>query len=54
MLISREALIRIAKETAEKSALSDPDLVAAFLDQEQQFIAIGQHHAEPAASRAAN
>lgn len=31
MQISREALIRIAKETAEKSALSDPDLVAAYL-----------------------
>jgi hypothetical protein len=31
MLISRENLIRIAKETAEKSAISDPDLVAAYL-----------------------
>ncbi len=31
MQITREALIRIAKETAEKSALSDPDLVAAYL-----------------------
>ena len=31
MQISREALIRIAKETAEKAALSDPDLVAAYL-----------------------
>jgi hypothetical protein len=31
MQISREALIRIAKETAEKSALSDPELVAAYL-----------------------
>ena len=31
MLISRAALIRIAKETAEKSALSDPNLLAAYL-----------------------
>ena len=31
MQISRENLIRIAKETAEKSALSDPNLVAAYL-----------------------
>jgi hypothetical protein len=31
MQITREALIRIAKETAEKSALSDPELVAAYL-----------------------
>jgi len=31
MQISREALIRIAKETAGKAALSDPDLVAAYL-----------------------
>ena len=31
MQISRESLIRIAKETAEKSALSDPNLVAAYL-----------------------
>jgi hypothetical protein len=31
MQISRETLIRIAKETAEKSALSDPNLVAAYL-----------------------
>ncbi len=31
MQISREALIRIAKETAEKSALSGSDLVAAYL-----------------------
>jgi len=31
MLITREALIRIARETAEKSALSDPNLVAAYL-----------------------
>ena len=31
MQITREALIRIAKETAEKSALSDPNLVAAYL-----------------------
>jgi hypothetical protein len=29
MQLTREALIRIAKETAEKRALSDPDLVAA-------------------------
>jgi len=31
MQISRENLIRIAKETAEKSAYSDPNLVAAYL-----------------------
>ena len=31
MRITRETLIRIAKETAEKRALSDPDLVAAYL-----------------------
>ena len=31
MQLTREALIRIAKETAEKRALSDPDLVAAYL-----------------------
>ncbi|MGB8214069.1 MAG: hypothetical protein WCE68_10970 [Anaerolineales bacterium] len=31
MYLSRESLIRIAKETAEKSALSDPELVAAYL-----------------------
>ena len=31
MQISRPALIRIAKETVEKSALSDPGLVAAYL-----------------------
>ena len=31
MQITRENLIRIAKETAEKSALSDPNLVAAYL-----------------------
>jgi hypothetical protein len=31
MQIPRAALIRIAKETAEKSALSDPNLVAAYL-----------------------
>ena len=31
MQLSREALIRIARETAEKAALSDPDLVAAYL-----------------------
>ena len=31
MQITREALIRIAKETAEKSFLSDPNLVAAYL-----------------------
>jgi hypothetical protein len=31
MKITRAILIRIAKETAEKSALSDPDLVAAYL-----------------------
>jgi hypothetical protein len=31
MQITREALIRIAKETAEKCALSDPNLVAAYL-----------------------
>ncbi|MGD0752760.1 MAG: hypothetical protein ABSA23_15290 [Anaerolineales bacterium] len=31
MQINRAALIRIAKETAEKAALSDPNLVAAYL-----------------------
>jgi hypothetical protein len=31
MQITREALIRIAKETVQKSALSDPNLVAAYL-----------------------
>jgi hypothetical protein len=31
MYITREILIRIAKETAEKAALSDPGLVAAYL-----------------------
>jgi hypothetical protein len=31
MRITREMLIRIAKETAQKRALSDPDLVAAYL-----------------------
>jgi len=31
MQLTREALIRIAKETAEKRALSDPDLVASYL-----------------------
>ena len=31
MQITRENLIRIARETAEKSALSDPNLVAAYL-----------------------
>jgi hypothetical protein len=31
MNLTRAALIRIAKETVEKSALSDPELVAAYL-----------------------
>ncbi len=31
MRVTRETLIRIAKETAQKRALSDPDLVAAYL-----------------------
>ena len=31
MRITRETLIRIAKETAQKQALSDPELVAAYL-----------------------